>query len=47
VQKRGEGQLVLAVLIDVRNPQLRFPEPCVVGTPERLPLLGDGTDNGL
>ena len=47
LQEATEGPLVLDVLVDVRDSQLRFPEKRVVGAPEDLSLLGDRADDGL
>ena len=47
VEERGERQLVLPVLIDVRDAQLRLPEPRVIRAPEHRPLFRDRADDGL
>ena len=47
VQEPGEGQLVVAVLLDVRDTQLGLPKKRVISAFENLPLLGDGSDDGL
>ncbi|GAV36263.1 hypothetical protein ROTAS13_03950 [Roseomonas sp. TAS13] len=47
VEQAAEGALVLRVLIDVGDAELRLPEEGVVRTLEDLPLLCDGVDHGL
>jgi hypothetical protein len=47
VQEATEAQLVLAVLVDVGNPQLRLPEERVVRPLEDLSLLGDRAHHRL
>jgi hypothetical protein len=47
VEEPAEGELVVAVLVDIRDAQLRLPEEGVVGALEDLALLRDGVDNRL
>ena len=47
VKKVCEGKLITRVLVDVRNPQLGFPEESVVRSLENLALLCHGTNDRL
>ena len=42
VEEAAEGALVVGVLVDVGNAQLRLPQPRVIGPLEELPLLSHG-----
>lgn len=47
IQEAAESDLVLAVLVDVWDPQLRLPEKGVVSALEDLALFGDRRDDRL
>jgi len=47
LQHPREGELVVAVLVDVGDPQLGLPQEGMVGALEHLALLGDGSDDSL
>ena len=47
LQELPERDLVVTVLVDVRNAQFGFPEEGVVGAFEDLPLFGNRSDDGF
>ena len=47
VEELAERELILAILVDIRYPQLRLPQERVIRAPEDLPLLGDGANDRL
>lgn len=47
VEEPGESEVVLPVLVNVRNAQLWLPEECVIDASEDLALLGDRAHNRL
>jgi hypothetical protein len=47
LQESSERPLMRGIFVDVRNPQLRFPQERVIGPLENLTLLGDRVHDGL
>lgn len=47
LQKACKSHLVVAVLVNIRDPKLRLPQESVIRPLEDLPLLGDGADDGF
>jgi len=47
LQHPAEGELVVSILVYVRDPQLGLPKERVICALEYLSLLGDAVDHGL
>jgi hypothetical protein len=47
VEKSPERELIISALVNVGDPQFRFPQECVIGALEYLALFSNRVDDGF